>query len=281
MNTVFIVLDTVRKDRISVYNNTIKILLRILKILQIMQPFSMMRFLRLHGLYLLMRQFSQDSILGSITQQQQQLYLDTDKELLAEKFENEGYTTACYTSNTWINPYTGMAEGFQDVDNFFGAMPNNMMSEKTEKIWRWMNTGKAEWMMNKLIQVGEKIHWMTAGMNASTKTPRVIEKAENFIEDNRDEDFFLFLNFMDAHLPYYPPEEYKNKHAPDVEPKEICQEAHNHNGGTDEADFEASAKLYDAEIDYLDDQPAWKAFRFLRGTESRGRHSICCNCRPR
>ena len=253
MNTVFIVLDTVRKDRISVYNNTINFTQNIEDFANNATVF--------HDA-VSQAPWTLPSHASIFTGQypwehnatRQQLYLDTDKELLAEKFENEGYTTACYTSNTWINPYTGMAEGFQDVDNFFGAMPNNMMSEKTEKIWRWMNTGKAEWMMNKLIQVGEKIHWMTAGMNASTKTPRVIEKAENFIEDNRDEDFFLFLNFMDAHLPYYPPEEYKNKHAPDVEPKEICQEAHNHNGGTDEADFEASAKLYDAEIDYLDDQ---------------------------
>ena len=253
MNTVFIVLDTVRKDRISVYNDEVDFTNNIENFAEkatvfndavAQAPWTLPSHASMFtGLYPWEHNATQ-----------QQLYLDTEKTLLAEKFRKEGYKTACYTSNTWITPYTGMASGFEDVDNFFGVMPNNMMSDKTEKVWRWMNKGKAEWFMNKLIQIGEKFHWMTAGMNASTKTPAVIDKAENFIEQNRDEDFFLFLNFMDAHLPYYPPEEYREKHAPDVNPKEICQEAHNHNGGTDEADFEASRKLYDAEIDFLDDQ---------------------------
>lgn len=253
MNTIFIVLDTVRKDRISVYNDEIDFT-------QNLEDFA-------DDATVFQDAVSQapwtlPSHASMFTGQypwehnatQKQLYLDSDKELLAEKFENKGHLTGCFTSNTWISPYTGMAEGFQQIDNFFGALPNNLMSKKSEKVWRWLNTGKAEWLMNKIVKIGEKIHWMTAGMNASTKTPNVVDKAENFIENNREDDFFLFMNLMDAHLPYYPPEKYRKKHAPNLNPKEICQEAHNHNGGVDEANFEASRKLYDAEIDFLDDQ---------------------------
>lgn len=253
MNTVFIVLDTVRKDRLSIYNEDIEFT-------DNLENFGSDATVFQDAVS--QAPWTLPSHASMFTGQypwehnatQKQLYLDTDRELLAQKFENQGYVTGCFTSNTWISPYTGMAEGFQQIDNFFGALPNNLMSKKTEKIWRWMNTGRAEWLMNKLIQLGEKLHWMTAGMNSSTKTPRVIEKAKEFVEDNRDEDFLLFLNFMDAHLPYFPPEEYREKHAPDVDPTEICQEAHNHNGGTDQADFKASSKLYDADIDFLDDQ---------------------------
>ena len=253
MNTVFIVLDTVRKDRISVYNNDVDFTQNI-------------------------EDFSQDATVfqDAVSQApwtlpshasmftgeypwehnatQKQLYIDTDTEILPKKFDNEGHATGCFTSNTWISPHTGMADGFQEIDNFFGILPTDLMPDKAEKVWRWLNHGKGEWLINKLLGIGEKVHWMTAGMGASTKTPRIIDRAKGFVKDNRDEDFFLFLNLMDAHLPYFPPEEYRMKHAPEVDPKEICQEAHRHNGGIEEADFEASSKLYDAEIDYLDDQ---------------------------
>lgn len=253
MNTVFIVLDTVRKDRLSVYNDEIDFTSNIEDFADDATVFQDA---------VSQAPWTLPSHASMFTGQypwehnatQKQLYIDTDRELLAERFRNEGYKTACYTSNTWISPYTGMAEGFQDIDNFFGVLPNNLMSKKTEKIWRWMNTGRAEWIMEKLVGLGEKIHWMTAGMKASTKTPRTVEKAKRFVENNNEDDFFLFLNFMDAHLPYFPPKEYREKHASDVDPKDICQEAHKHNGGVEEADFEASSKLYDAEIDFLDDQ---------------------------
>lgn len=253
MNTVFIVLDTVRKDRISVYNDEIDFTQNIEDFAEDTTVFqdavSQAPWTLPSHASMFTGQYPWDH-----NATQKQLYLDTSKDLLAEKFLNENYVTGCFTSNTWISPYTGMAEGFQQIDNFFGALPNNLMSKKSEKVWRWLNTGKAKWLMNKIVKIGEKIHWMTAGMNASTKTPKVVNKAKRFVDDNREEDFFLFLNFMDAHLPYYPPEKYREKHAPDVKPKEVCQEAHNHNAGVEKADFEASKKLYDAEIDFLDDQ---------------------------
>jgi len=253
MNTVFIVLDTVRKDRISVYNDNIDFTQNIEDFAEDATVFQDA---------VSQAPWTLPSHASMFTGQypwehnatQKQLYLDTDRELVPEKFENEGYSTGCFTSNTWISPHTGMADGFQEIDNFFGILPNNLMSDKAEKIWKWLNHGRGEWLMNKLLGIGERIHWMTAGMENSTKTPQVIEKAEKFVENNRENDFFLFLNFMDAHLPYHPPEEYKQKHAPNVDTKEICQEAHRHNGDIEKADFESSSKLYDAEIDFLDDQ---------------------------
>lgn len=261
MNTVFIVLDTVRKDRISIYNDEVDFTQNIEDFAENATVFQDA---------VSQAPWTLPSHASMFTGQypwehnatQKQLYVDTDRDILPKKFENEGYATACFTSNTWISPHTGMADGFQEIDNFFGILPSNLMSDKAEKVWRWLNHGRGEWLMNKLLGFGEKVHWMTAGMTASTKTPRVIDKAKSFVENNREDDFFLFLNFMDAHLPYFPPEEYREKHAPNVDPKEICQEAHKNNGDIEEADFEASSKLYNAEIDFLDDQLG-KLFEFF------------------
>lgn len=253
MNTVFIVLDTVRKDRISVYNKEIGFTQNIEDFADNATVFQDA---------VSQAPWTLPSHASMFTGKypwehnatQKQLYIDTDREILPKKFDKEGYATACFTSNTWISPHTGMTDGFQEIDNFFGILPNDLMSNKAEKVWRWLNHGRGEWLMNKLLGFGERIHWLTAGRKPSTKTPRVIERAKKFVENNREDDFFLFLNFMDAHLPYFPPEEYTEKHAPDVDPKELCQEAHRHNGDIEEADFEASRKLYNAEIDFLDDQ---------------------------
>ena len=250
MNLVFVVLDTFRKDKMSVYNEEIDFT-------ENLQQFS--EDATVFNDAVANAPWTLPSHASMFTGQypwehgatQRKLYLETDRKLLAEKFEHEGYTTACFTTNTWLSPYTGMTEGFQDVDNFFGALPSDLMSGRMKGVWKRLNSGKGKWFMEKMIQAGEKLHWLDIG---SKKTPKLVEKAENFIENNRDEDFFLFLNFMDCHLPYEPEEEYKQKHAADVDSSKICQKAHAHNGGEETADFDASEKLYNAEVDYLDDQ---------------------------
>lgn len=247
---IFIVLDTCRKDKLSVYNEEIDFTENLHQFAEEATVFNEA---------VANAPWTLPSHASMFTGQypwehgatQRKLYLETDQELLAEKFDNKGYSTACYTTNTWLSPYTGMTEGFQEVDNFFGALPSELMSGRLKGLWKKLNEGKGRWLMEKMIQAGEKLHWLDIG---GKKTPELVNKAENFIEENREEDFFLMLNFMDCHLPYEPEEKYRKKHAPDVEPSEVCQKAHLHNGGVREADFEAAEKLYNAEVDYLDDQ---------------------------
>lgn len=250
MNVVFVVLDTARKDKISVYNSDIDFTENIEEFAEDAEVFENAVSQAPWTLP------SHASIFTGMYPwehgaTQRKLFLDTDKTLLAEKFKQEGYETACYTSNTWISPYTGMTEGFDNIDNFFGILPNDLISDKAGGIWRLLNTGRGKWFKNKLMKLGEKFHWMSLGDDR--KTPRVIDRAELFVEES-DEDFFLFLNFMDCHLPYEPPEEYKEKHAPNVDPDKGCQKAHDHNAGRIQVNFEEVEKLYNAEMDYLDDQ---------------------------
>ncbi len=251
MNVVFIVLDTVRRDVISLYNDDIDFT-------DNLEEFS-------SGAKIFQNAVSQSpwtlpTHASMFTGQypwehgatQRKLFLETDRELLAQKFEEEGYETACYTANTWISPYTGLAEGFHDIDNFYGVYPNDLFSSVLPKIWAMLNQGRGKWLKNKLIAIGEIVLWGT-DEGKESKTPQIVSKSKEFVE-SADGDFFLFMNFLDCHLPYYPPEEYREKHAPDVDPDEICQRAYRHNAGLEEADFEASRKLYEAGMDYLDDK---------------------------
>lgn len=248
MNVVFIVLDTFRKDRLSVYNDEIDFTENLENFCEDAMVFEDA---------VSQAPWTLPSHASMFTGEypwehgatQKNLYLETDTELLVEKFHDRGYATACYTSNTWISPYTGMAEGFDEIDNFFGILPSDFLPSVSERIWHFLNNGRGEWLMKKLMHFGEKVHMATEG--GPSKTPRTVEKAKQFIE-REEGDFFLFLNFMDCHLPYYPPEEYIEKHdAPD--PSTVCQKAHEHNAGIQKADFDKVSRLYDAEVDYLDD----------------------------
>lgn len=254
-NVIFIVLDTTRKDRLSPYNDDIDFTPHL-------------------------DAFANDSIVyeDAVAQApwtlpshasmftgkypwehgatQQNLYLDTEQELLAERFRDAGYRTACYTSNVWISPYTSMARGFQDIDNFFPFLPTSLLPKTATRLWRRANQGHGQRIAAKLTQWGDKLHIRAERKGNTSKTAQTFKKSKRFIQQsqNRDTPFFLFLNLMDAHEPYFPPEIYRKHHAEDVDPSTVCQEPGKYYAGKEDADFDAINKLYNASIDHLDDQ---------------------------
>jgi arylsulfatase A-like enzyme len=189
---------------------------------------------------------------------------------LAETLSEAGYDTACYTSNAWITPYTGMTRGFDEQDNFFEVMPGDLLSGPLARAWRALNERPAlRQLADRLVELGNAIHERTAGgSGADSKTPRVIDRTLDFV-DRSDGPFFAFLNLMDAHLPYYPPDEYRERFAPGVDPDAVCQNSKEYNCGArdvDEAEWEAIRRLYDAEIAHADAEIG----RLLDGLGERG-----------
>ncbi len=175
---------------------------------------------------------------------------------LAETLSGAGYDTACYSSNAWITPYTHLTDGFDDQDNFFEVMPGDFLSGPLAKAWKTMNDSESlRKVADYLVSVGNKIHEYTAsGEGADSKTPQVIDRTMEFIDD-ADDGYFAFVNLMDAHLPYHPPEEYKQEFAPGVDSTKVCQNSKEYNCGArdiDDDEWEAIEGLYDAEIRHID-----------------------------
>ena len=54
---------------------------------------------------------------------------------------------------------------------------------------------------------------LASGEGADSKTPSVIDRTKSFIDASKG--WFAFVNLVDAHLPYYPPEEFREGFAPD------------------------------------------------------------------
>ncbi|WP_135535232.1 sulfatase-like hydrolase/transferase [Halostella pelagica] len=168
------------------------------------------------------------------------------------------HESACYSSNAWITPYTHLTDGFGDQDNFFQVMPGEFMSGPLAKAWKTMNDNEqlrkvADW----LVSVGNTFHeYFASGGGSDSKTPQVIDRTREFVDGvDDDENFFAFVNLMDAHLPYHPPEEYREEFAPDVDSTAVCQNSKEYNSGArdiDDAEFDDIRGLYDAEIRHID-----------------------------
>lgn len=166
------------------------------------------------------------------------------------------HRSSCYSSNAWITPYTHLTDGFDEQDNFFEVMPGDLLSGPLARAWKTMNDNErlrqaADWLVN----VGNEIHEYLAGSEgADSKTPTVIDRTIEFIDDT-DEPYFSFINLMDAHLPYHPPDEHKELFAPGVDSGQVCQNSKEYNAGArdiSETEWDSIRGLYDAEIHHVD-----------------------------
>ncbi|WP_227352928.1 sulfatase [Haladaptatus salinisoli] len=255
-NVVFVVMDTVRKDHLSVYGYdrpTTPGLERFAEDATVFEqavapaPWTLPVHASLFtGMYPSEHGASQENpyLEGATT--------------LAQTLSAAGYGTACYSSNAWITPYTHLTDGFDDQDNFFEVMPGDFLSGPMAKAWKVMNDNeKLRAVADKLVSLGNVAHeYLASGEGADSKTPQVIDSTIEFIDD-ADGPYFTFINLMDAHLPYHPPKKYREQFAPGVDSTEVCQNSKEYNCGArdiDEDEWEDIRGLYDAEIRHIDDQ---------------------------
>ncbi|ADJ14201.1 sulfatase [Halalkalicoccus jeotgali] len=202
---------------------------------------------------------------------QESPYLE-DVPTLASALSAAGYDTACYSSNAWITPYTELTRGFDAQDSFFEVLPQDLFSGPLARAWRLVNDNdRLNEVATRLVRLGAQAHEkLASGEGADSKTPAVIDRTRSFIEESESEaGWFAFVNLMDAHLPYYPPEDQREQFAPGVDPADVCQNSKEYNSGArdiDDEEWEAIRGLYDAEIAHMDAQLG-RLFAWLRETD--------------
>ncbi|PSP71001.1 sulfatase, partial [Halobacteriales archaeon QH_6_68_27] len=192
---------------------------------------------------------------------------------LAESLSAAGYATACYSSNAWITPYTNLTDGFDDQDNFFQVMPGDFLSGPLARAWKVMNDDpRLRKLADGLVELGNTAHeYFARGEGGDSKTPAIVDRVQGFVEDAESDgrEWFTFVNLMDAHLPYHPPEEFAEEFAPGVDSTEVCQNSKEFNSGArdiDDEEWDDIRSLYDAEIAYLD-HPLGRLFDWLKETD--------------
>ncbi|QKY20714.1 sulfatase [Halolamina sp. CBA1230] len=193
---------------------------------------------------------------------------------LAQSLSAAGHDTACYSSNAWITPYTHLTDGFDDQDNFFEVMPGDLLSGPLARMWQVLNDNpRLRKLADMIVSAGNTAHeYLSSGEGADSKTPRVIDRTKQFVDDAEaaeGEGWFSFINLMDAHLPYHPPEEFREEFAPGVDSTEVCQNSKLYNSGAqdiDDEEWDDIRGLYDAEIAHIDSQLT-RLFDWLKETD--------------
>jgi len=270
-NVLFVVLDTVRKDHLTPYGYdrpttpTLEAFARDARVYEeAVSPAPWT--LPVHASMFTGRYPSEHGAT------QEDPYLADEITTLAESLSAAGYATACFSSNAWITPYTRLTAGFDAQDNFFEVMPGDVLSGALADAWERINdSDRLRGVANRLVELGNSVHEYLAGAEgADTKTPEVVDSTIEFVDGAlaAADDWFAFINLMDAHLPVYPPDEYREEFAPGVDPDAVCQNSKEYNSGAREvsdAEFDDIRGLYDAEIRHMDAELD-RLFAHLRAT---------------
>jgi sulfatase-like protein len=109
-----------------------------------------------------------------------QVYARPDQ-TLAERFRNRGYRTAAVISNSFLNAGTGFARGFDTFEQAEAGLDVCRTAPGVigEKYWPWFSAAVCNW------------------------TASEVTRRARSVMDDESGPFFLTLNYMDAHEPYY------------------------------------------------------------------------------
>jgi len=103
---------------------------------------------------------------------------------LAEHFRSAGYRTMALVANGMLAPHRGVAQGFQDYELSITPVAPVSLGEML-----------ASRLKPRLITV-------------ENSTADITEAAINFVNSHRNDSWFLWVHYLDPHLPYTPPEQH-------------------------------------------------------------------------
>lgn len=186
---------------------------------------------------------------------------------LAERLHENGYTTAGISANPWISPEFGFDRGFEDYSMGWDRAWNEtaltaIMHRETRReqlaafVERVGLFDAPGFIMNVIRNS------LSPERSRDDGAERITSRAISWIEDRADDDpFFLFLNYVEPHLRYDPPPEYRDRFLSDeINPEEaeaVNQDPWKYitgNVAMDDQDFQVLKALYRAELSYLDTQ---------------------------
>ena len=176
--------------------------------------------------------------------------------LLAE----QGYLTIGLSSNYGpLSPDFGLDEGFAHYD----ASPSTRLELRRRSPWV-LDPGARDWLQSPLAKL-DRLPPFASGEffmgPGYRRAEQMTDRAIDAIETAGDRPFFLFLNYFDAHAPYYPPVGHRDHFTGRDDALGIwgLLEQHREPVLRGERDLSAPERehlraLYDGELRYLDEQ---------------------------
>jgi len=194
-------------------------------------------------------------------------WLDEGLDTLAERLRRAGYRTYLWSSNPHLSAAKNFTQGFDRIAHPWDAA--NRESAKRVVLGKLPAGARGNALRAKLER-GDAT-WPLASAGALAR-----EDLERFIaEGDPDQPWFAFVNYMEAHRPYLPPEKYRRLFMSEADAErsyslpDTWPAVWGHVFGVQrqsDADLELAATTYDASLRELDDLFA----ALLEGLEARG-----------
>lgn len=248
-NVLFLVLDSLRKDRVSIYNDTVDFTEHLQEVAT-----SSIIFENAVAQAPWTLPSHASMFTGAYPWEHgtthARSYALADQETFISTFVDEGYATAAITPNVWITPHKGMTTDFEYVENFMGVADNPVsvrLSKLSAKLYHRLDD------VTKRV-LGRQVDraFRLFNVDDACKSEETVEAVEAYLgERGPDERFFLYVNLMEPHEPYRPPQEYKDAH--DVTDEAAIPHRQKDLFTNDELSFDELRKVYDASVDYTDD----------------------------
>ena len=183
---------------------------------------------------------------------------------LAEVFQNAGHETVAVSNNTWISEEFGFGQGFETFHKTWQYVQSDVdlgkvarTEEGTDKL---KALARSLLSANPITNLANAIYGQFFRRQYDDGARRTNDWIEDWLADRANSrPFFLFVNYLEPHLEYRPPEEVAEQFLPAGvsydEAMAVPQDAWGYVAGTVEMtdrDFEILRGLYRAEIAYLD-----------------------------
>lgn len=247
-NLLFVVLDSLRTDRVSAYNDAVEFTEQLQSIADSSVVFDNAVTQAPWTLPSHASMFTGDYPWDHGTTHARS-YFDGSETFLAA-FTETGYTTAAITPNVWITPHKGMTDDFDSVENFLTA--DNSVTQRLSRLSTKLYDGFGT--TTKRI-VGRQLDraFRLFGVDDSCKSAETVAAVEEYLTNHSDDtgNFFCYVNLMEPHEPYHPPARYKDKHG--VTDESAIPHRQKDMFTKDDIDFEELRRIYDASVDYTDD----------------------------
>ncbi|MGB8952214.1 MAG: sulfatase [Candidatus Aminicenantales bacterium] len=254
-NILLIVLDTVRADHLSLYGYTKET-----------SPFlsELARESIVYELAISPAPWTLPSHASIFTGQFPSLHqATTEHRLLHSKFitiaeilRTIGYKTVGFSCNSLVGTVTNLNKGFDQFFELFKINHDNPLQELS-----FLNVLAHVFSKSKKINLGTD----NSKVRAAIANDYIKAWLDNWENQGPRQPFFIFINYLDAHLPYVPPEPYKSKFLKSPISQTIdrlCSQdwldeafrLMGLRGSASKEEYEQLAELYDGEIAYLDGQ---------------------------
>ena len=191
-------------------------------------------------------------------------YLEPELKTLPEVFTRHGYETTAVSNNTWISEEFGFSRGFGTMYKTWQYIQTNTdfgkIAREKEGLSKYLELSKLLFEGNPLINLTNVIYGQFFRKTDDAGAARTCEWIGDWLADRDDSrPFFLFVNYLEPHLEYRPPEEFAERFLPAGvsydEAMDVPQDAWGYIAGKTELsdrDFEVLRALYRTEIAYLD-----------------------------